>query len=387
MKYLRKALLLSLVFLTAFSACTRAEEFGFGRINAESVAIRKEAGGEKIARLQKGSSVWITGSGTDGKGELWYHVRAEEGTDSNFRRRTGWVKAEFVDAGSSLWHDVRTVKAAIFGMIALKTDGTVVCAGENMITLPTDRYARLRDIRQVGICTVGWAFYAVDGSGRLYRDGDEVRLKDRIRLAGCGDRISITEDNRLQDNYEGSTGLRWIWPQSGAEDRLEHVVAMADCNWRNLFLMDDGQVCCACTDDAGLDYPEPDWEAWTDAAGIDASLCSYGTYELNGRTLRKYVPAFAAVRKDGTVIAAPAELAALTVDWQDIRKVAIGSDFVLGLKQDGTVVAAGVDGRTPPDVSGWTDIADISNGHTYCVGVKNDGTLIFAGSFEFTEDN
>ena len=87
------------------------------------------------------------------------------------------------------------------------------------------------------------------------------------------------------------------------------------------------------------------------------------------------------------MIAAPAELAALTADWQDIRKTAIGSDFILGLKQDGTVVAAGVEGRTPPDVSGWTDIADISNGHTYCVGVKNDGTLVFAGDFEFTEDN
>ena len=107
---------------------------------------------------------------------------------------------------------------------------------------------------------------------------------------------------------------------------------------------------------------------------------------LNGRTLRKYVPAFAAVRKGGTVLSAPESLAALTADWRDIRKVAIGSDWVLGLKQDGTAIAAGIEGRTPPDLSGWTDLVDISNGHTFCVGVKQDGTLVFAGDYTFFDE-
>ena len=86
------------------------------------------------------------------------------------------------------------------------------------------------------------------------------------------------------------------------------------------------------------------------------------------------------------MVAAPEELAALTADWRGIQKVAIGSDWALGLKQDGTVVAAGIEGKNPPDVSSWTDIADISNGHTYCVGVKQDGTLVFAGNYHFPED-
>ena len=85
------------------------------------------------------------------------------------------------------------------------------------------------------------------------------------------------------------------------------------------------------------------------------------------------------------MLAAPSALAALTADWQGIRQIALGPYWVLGLKQDGTVLAAGIDGGTPPDVSGWTDIAEVSNGLTYCVGVKNDGTLVFAGSFEFKD--
>ena len=385
-KMLCRTLLLCLVFLMAFSSCAFAEPLGFGMINAHDVAIRRDAGGQKITRLQKGASVWIMGSKTDGKGALWYHVRAQENADDGITNRMGWVKAEFVDAGSSLWHDITTVRSAIFGMIALKTDSTVLCAGENMIVSPQNRYAALRDIRQIGICSAGWGFYAVDGDGRLYLNGSEQKTKSRIRLTGRGDLVSITADNRLQVNYEGDTRIEWVYPPDGGDVQLSRVTAMTDSVSRNLFLTEDGKVYCAKTDDTPLDYPEPDWETWTDVAGIEASICSYGTYELNGHTLRKYVPAFAAVREDGTVLAAPSELASLTADWRDIRKVSIGTDWILGLKRDGTVLAAGIEGRTPPDVSGWTDVSDISNGYTYCVGVKNDGTLLFAGEFQFADD-
>ena len=385
-RMLCSVLLIVLISLTIFCSCASAEAAGFGMINANDVAIRVEPRGQKITRLQKGSSVWITGSKEDSRGEMWYQVRAQEYAEGSHTNRRGWVKAEFVNAGSDLWHDVKTVKAAIFGMTALKTDGTVLCAGDSISADTQNRYAGLRDIRQIGTCTIGWEFFAVDGNGRLYRGGIEQNIPGKIRLAGSNDLICISEDNRLQANYDGSTRIVWVYPQNGDDVQYPHVISMADVSYRNLFLTDDGKVYCAYLDDMELGYPEPDWEKWTDAVSIDASLCSRGTYVLNGHTLRKYVPAFTAVRKDGTVLAAPAELAELTADWQDIRKTAIGSDWILGLKQDGTVLAAGIDGRTPPDVSGWTDITDISNGHTYCVGVKNDGTLVFAGDFTFSDD-
>ena len=380
------ALLLCLVFLTVFSSCASAETLGFGMVNAPDVAIRTDAAGKKITRLPEGTCVWITDSKTDNTGELWYHVQAQNTAESGCPVYNGWMKAEFVDAGSRLWHEIQTVKASAYAMIVLKKDGTVDCAGDWTYCSPKEQYTSLRDIRQIGFVTIGCGFYAVDGSGRLYRNGEPADTSDRIRLAGSLDLICITEDNRLLGTYGAGTGIGWIWPQNSAEVSLEHVTAMAEYDFRYLFLTDDGKVYSAYRDDPALDYPEPDWASWTDVAGIDVSCCSFGTEVYNGRTLTKYVPAFAAVRKDGSVLAAPEELAALTADWRGIQKVAIGSDWVLGLKQDGTVVAAGIEGKNPPDIASWTDIADISNGHTYCVGVKQDGTLVFAGNYHFPED-
>ena len=375
-------LLFCLVCLAAVPACASGGPAGFGLVNADAVALRKTIRGQKLIRLGKGAGVWITETGTDSRGEEWYHVRTQDVLSSGYPVRTGWIKAEFVDAGSRLWHDVQTVKAASFGMVALKNDGTVLCAGDYMFCDPGNRYAGLSGIREIGF-TVACGFYAVDSRGRLFRNGEEVSLAGRVRLAGSSDLVCITEDNRLLVTYDGNTRIGWVYPQSGGDALLPHVTAKADCDYRSLLLADDGKVCCLSVDETEIDYPEPDWETWTDAVSIDASLCSHGTYVLNGHMLRKYVPTFAAVRKDGTVLAAPDELAALTAGWRGIRQVAVGADFVLGLKQDGTVLAAGIDGAAPPDVSGWTDITEISNGHAYCVGVKSDGTLVFAGRFEY----
>ena len=384
-QFLRAALVLCLLLGIALTSCASAEPLGFGLVNAGDVALRKSAGGQKITRLPARTTVWITGSDKDSKGELWYSVRTQEDTDSGWINRRGWIKAEFVDAGSALWHDVASVKAANFGMIAVKTDGTVVCAGSLLLDAQA-RYASLRNIRKAGACTIGCQFYTVDAEGRLFRDGTDTGLKSRIRLTGNGDLLSVTKDHRLQITYEGNPRIEWVWPRSGGEALLPHVTEMAESTSKCLLLTDDGRVCAVNVDEYPEEYgPEPDWETWTDAASIDASICASGTYELGGHTLRRYVPAFAAVRKDGTVLAAPAELAAVTADWREIRKVAIGAYWILGLKQDGTVVAAGIDGETPPDVSGWTEITDISNGHTYCAGVRSDGTVVFAGDFSFDD--
>ncbi len=381
---LRIALVLCLAAGITFSSGASADSFGFGLVNAGDVAIRKDAGGRKITRLPAGTSVWITGSKEDSRGELWYSVRTQEDTKSGPVNRKGWIKAEFVDAGSGLWHDVASVKAANFGMIVLKTDGTVLCAG-NVFPDAQARYASLRDVRQAGACTVGWQFYAVDGNGRLFRDGvRSTYVKGGIRLISSDDLLCVTRDNRLQVTYEGDSRIEWVWPRSGGEALLPHVTEMAGSTFKCLLLTDDGRVCAVNAGEYPEEYgPDPDWETWTDVASVEASVCSSSTWELNGHTLRRYVPAFAAVRKDGTVLAAPAELAALTAGWQGIRKVSVGTDWILGLKQDGTVLAAGIDGGVPPDVSGWTDITDISNGSTYCVGVRSDGTLVFAGDFTF----
>ena len=55
------------------------------------------------------------------------------------------------------------------------------------------------------------------------------------------------------------------------------------------------------------------------------------------------------------------------------------------LKHDGTVVMLAPDGKKTPDVSGWTGITDIGNGGDYIVGVREDGTLVFAGEHVYSD--
>ncbi len=82
--------------------------------------------------------------------------------------------------------------------------------------------------------------------------------------------------------------------------------------------------------------------------------------------------------------------------WQDIKAIAAGDIFSIGLKNDGTVVGAGVAHASkysysrddfypvlgwawPIEVSSWTNIKAISVGAGHVVGLKEDGTVVAAG--------
>ena len=87
------------------------------------------------------------------------------------------------------------------------------------------------------------------------------------------------------------------------------------------------------------------------------------------------------LKVDGTVVAAGSNDAGQcnVRDWTDIVSIAAGSYHTVGLKADGTVVAAGDNGRGQCDVSDWTDIVSIAEGSFHTVGLKADGTVVAAG--------
>ena len=57
-----------------------------------------------------------------------------------------------------------------------------------------------------------------------------------------------------------------------------------------------------------------------------------------------------------------------------------GGGYVVGVKKDGTVVAAGWNEAGQGDVGYWTDIVSVSAGAYHTVGVKSDGTMVATGS-------
>jgi len=66
-------------------------------------------------------------------------------------------------------------------------------------------------------------------------------------------------------------------------------------------------------------------------------------------------------------------------DWTDITQIAAGTWHTVGLKFDGTVVAAGDNHFGECDVGGWTNIIQVAAGGYHTVGVKTDGTVVAAG--------
>lgn len=87
------------------------------------------------------------------------------------------------------------------------------------------------------------------------------------------------------------------------------------------------------------------------------------------------------LKDDGTVIAAGDNRYGQTdvSSWRDITAISAGGEHTIGLKSDGTVVAAGNDtfGRT--DVSGWRDMVAVSAGSYHTAGLKADGTVAATG--------
>ena len=98
------------------------------------------------------------------------------------------------------------------------------------------------------------------------------------------------------------------------------------------------------------------------------------------------------LKKDGTLVAAgsnmdlenkklPSGQGQCDVeDWTDIIAVSAGSFHTVGLKKDGTVIAIGRNKAGQCNVSDWTDIVAITAGESITVGLKADGTVIAVGS-------
>ena len=73
----RLAVCLLLVLMMSLTLCAAAAEtLGWGFVNASDVALRREAGGQVIARLPEDTCVWIVSSTADSSGILWHEIRA-----------------------------------------------------------------------------------------------------------------------------------------------------------------------------------------------------------------------------------------------------------------------------------------------------------------------
>ena len=93
------------------------------------------------------------------------------------------------------------------------------------------------------------------------------------------------------------------------------------------------------------------------------------------------------LRFDGTVLAAGDDTygQCRVSDWAGITEVCTGAYHTVGLRMDGTVVAAGDNSEGQCDVSGWTGVIQIAAADYATFGLKSDGTVVCAGFGAFDE--
>ena len=92
---------------------------------------------------------------------------------------------------------------------------------------------------------------------------------------------------------------------------------------------------------------------------------------------------------DGTVVATGLNYdGRCDVDsWSDIVAVAAGWWHTVGLRSDGTVVATGLNNEGQCRVDSWTDIVAVATGWKHTVGLRSDGTVVAVGWNEYGQCN
>ena len=102
----------------------------------------------------------------------------------------------------------------------------------------------------------------------------------------------------------------------------------------------------------------------------------------SGETVSAGVYHTVGLKADGTVVAAGSNRngQCSISNWKDIVAVSAGRYHTVGLKADGTVVAVGDKTNGQCNVTNWKDIVAISTGSSHTVGLKADGTVVAVGS-------
>lgn len=320
--------LLMLIMLSLAAWTASAETLGWGFVNNTDVALRRGIGGNVIVRLPKDTCVFITDSQASKDGVLWYEVRTGLHINHANYDFSGWMKADFIDAGTDVWHDVAAIAANTHGLIALRADGSTETAGRPIVAMDGSGWVSPR----------GWA----DAYGRAIHVG----------TPGTGNEYYIvTENDELVSSLHGlrvANGLEKAAAMEAAEIAVE-------------------------------DIPFPTWSSDAETIVFRWTAISIPAEELP-------VKLYIGIRADGSVMAEPSFIAELLADWSDLMDIRVTGRYVLGLKKNGTVLFAPLVDGMNWDVSQWQGVRAIGAGDDWCVGLKHDGTLVFEGDHVFMNE-
>ena len=151
-------------------------------------------------------------------------------------------------------------------------------------------------------------------------------------------------------------------------------------------------IACVLALSLGKDKPNDNMEAsvlTTTPVIVTAGEPAIEPRPLNAESIKASNHHTVGLRSDGTVVAAGSNsYGQCNVDeWSNIARIAAGAHHTVGLKKNGTVVAAGSNSYGQCNVNGWNNIAEIATGTYHTVGLRADGTVVATGSNSYGECN
>ena len=237
------------------------------------------------------------------------------------------------------WKDIRSLSGGLCGLDALDINGNFyTIRGYSVSDDYTERNTRIRQLEPLRLLfSYNSDFSALDMVGKFcaYSQYTDYLQSDVVsqKIAGWTDIVDIVSGPDL-----------------------------------TVVLRKDGTVDFVCAD-AGYASEYSDMLEWTDIVVIDG-------LGVTG--------CIAGLKSDGTVMVSHHGIGNMvnyreTEEWSGIIAVSMGFDSLLGLKRDGTVVAAGNLDAEQKNISEWTDIVAIAAGQDVHVGLKADGSIVVAG--------
>ena len=389
-----KRLFALILLIALLPLCGLAHQRGFGEYAMDQVNVRRSPGGDILFKKQRGEELFIL-SWREEKGHTWYQVNTYD--ERRVKPVTGWVRGDMVLGPEQLFSDVVQVAADFNSMIALKKDGTAVMGGErhkNPHLMRGALPASWQGVKKVaaGFLTV----YGLREDGSLYQwglrgpnnglpgvldaQGNNVRFADIdafydtfLGLMENGALYSISESQHVRQVMPPGSGITGFSAGSNFYDDA-------------LFLQDGKLTSMSIFYESYLTQEQRQTlSGWQDIVKVEAGIRS--PFREGGAWKEKAEPIVAGIRRDGGVIALNPTMNQEVSSWQEIRDIAAGDGFIVGLSKDGRVMAAGErKGLVAGDLAAWTDIVNIACGETFCVGLTRDGQVLFAGEVKFSHN-
>lgn len=304
--------------------------------------------------------------------------------------------------GTAAWSGIQVIAAGEGTLFGRKADGSIVRTSYACGTVSKEAFSDVVRVASGG----GWLL-GLREDGTVISWGASGGLEGQTRVAdwtGIADiaacsqaAIGIREDGTvLVAGQSSGNGADREDSSGGASDWLDEIAGWSGIRQAAitddlaLGLREDGTVVAAGALAETLDFSE-----WTQIVSLSAGngeavgVKEDGTVLSTARALSgQSAAASAAVGGDYVVVVGEDGSAQVTgtnggaanvYSWKDIVQAAAGKNHTVGLRSDGTVVAAGANENGQCEIGGWTDVVFIAAGDYYTLGIQSDGTLLFAG--------